>query len=75
MALLFRIAGHVSSANAPDSTSNSNNFLQSYEAFQCCITDAIMKIGEGIAYLHTCHHVQELPTLHHEMQHNRDLHL
>jgi hypothetical protein len=25
--------------------------------------------------LHTCHHEWELPTLHHEMQHNRDLQL
>jgi len=47
MALLFRIAGHVSSANAPDSTSNSNNFLQLYKAFEYCIIDAVIRIKKN----------------------------
>jgi hypothetical protein len=58
MALLFRIAGHVSSANAPDSTSNSNNFLQLYKAFEYCIIDAVIRIKKNqiiiSAYLSSC---------------------
>jgi len=47
-----------------------------YEAFDYLIVDDVMRknIYQQL-FLHTCHREQELPTLHREMQHNRDLQL
>jgi hypothetical protein len=51
----------------------------SYEAFDYLIVDDVMTYEKKYIYqqsfLRTYHREQELPTLHREMQHNRDLHL
>jgi hypothetical protein len=47
-----------------------------YEAFDYLIVDAVMRKEKcQQPFLHTCHREQELPTLHREMQNNKDLHL